>query len=170
MDLLNHGIMFNLFLVLFTALAIGFDVAQRRIPNWLNFAGMAGGLLFSASLGASQLYASVLGLGAGLAVQIIPFYCGWLGAGDVKFFGAIGAIFGLSWIPRLFVYSALLGGVVALISLAATEEFRCRIFKQKLTIPYGVAIGLAGLVAFYLDPQGKWAGLRKGASDQWLID
>jgi prepilin peptidase CpaA len=158
MDLLNHGIMFNLFLVLFTALAIGFDVAQRRIPNWLNFAGMAGGLLFSAAVGRSQLFASLLGVAAGMAVQLIPFYYGWLGAGDVKLFGAIGAIFGLSWIPRLFVYSALLGGLVALVSLALSDEFRYRLFKRKLTIPYGVAIGLAGLVAFYLDPQGKWAG------------
>lgn len=158
MDLLNHGIMFNLFLITFTALAIGFDVAQRRIPNWLNFAGMAGGLLFSAALGASALYASLLGLAAGLGVQLIPFFFGWVGAGDVKLFGAIGAVFGLSWIPRLFVYSALLGGLVALISLAFTDEFKYRIFKRNLTIPYGVAIGLAGLVAFYLDPQGKWAG------------
>src|SRR5690349_11997476 len=116
--------MFNIFLVLFTALAISFDIAQRRIPNWLNFVGMAGGLLFSASLGASELYASLLGVAAGMGVLLIPFSLGWVGAGDVKFFGAIGAIFGLSWIPRLFVYSALLGGGVALISLALTEEFR----------------------------------------------
>jgi prepilin peptidase CpaA len=155
---LNHGIIFNLFLVLFTALAVGFDIAQRRIPNWLNFAGMAGGLFFSASLGASQIYVSLLGLIAGVGLQLIPFYFGWIGAGDVKLFGAIGAIFGLSWIPRLFVYSALIGGLVALISLASTEEFRYRLFKRKLMIPYGVAIGLAGLVAFYLDPQGTWAG------------
>ena len=158
MDLLHHGTLFNLFLVLFTALAIGFDVAQRRIPNWLNFAGMAGGLLFSAWLGASELYGSLLGLAAGVGLQLVPFSFGWVGAGDVKLFGAIGAIFGLNWIPRLFVYSALLGGIVALISLVCTDEFRYRLFKRNLTIPYGVAIGLAGLVAFYLDPLGKWAG------------
>jgi prepilin peptidase CpaA len=158
MALLNHGVLFNVFLVLFIALSIGFDIAQRRIPNWLNFAGMAGGVLFSASLGAAQLYASLLGLVAGMALQLIPFFYGWLGAGDVKLFGAIGAIFGLSWIPRLFVYSALLGGIVALVSLAFTEEFKYRLFKRNLTIPYGVAIGLAGLVAFYLDPQGAWSG------------
>jgi prepilin peptidase CpaA len=158
MEMVNQAVLFNLFLVLFTALSIGFDIAQRRIPNWLNFAGMAGGLLFGASLGASQLYASLLGLIAGLGVQLIPFYYGWIGAGDVKLFGAIGAIFGLSWIPRLFVYSALLGGIVALISLMSTDEFRYRLFKRNLKIPYGVAIGLAGLVAFYFDPQGTWTG------------
>src|SRR3954469_6817013 len=158
MDLLNHATMFNLFLVLFTALAIGFDLTQRRIPNWLNFAGMVGGLLFSTSLGASELYGSLLGLAAGLALQLVPFFFGWVGADDVKLFGAIAAIFGVSWIPRLFIYSALLGGVVALISLAVTAEFRYRIVKRKLMIPYGVAIGLAGLIAFYLDPQGNWAG------------
>jgi prepilin peptidase CpaA len=157
-DILNHGILFNVFLVLFTVLAIGFDMTQRRIPNWLNFAGMAGGLLSSAWLGASEFYGSLLGLAAGLGVQLIPFFFGWLGAGDVKLFGAVGAIFGLSWIPRLFLYSAMLGGIVALVSIVLTKEFRYRLIKRKLTLPYGVAIGLAGLVAFYLDPQGKWAG------------
>jgi prepilin peptidase CpaA len=155
---MNHGITFNLFLVLFTALAIGFDIAQRRIPNWLNFAGMAGGLLFSASLGTAGVYASLLGLASGLGLQLIPFFFGWIGAGDVKLFGAIGAIFGLSWIPRLFLYSAMLGGVVALISIVLTNGLRYGLYKRNLTLPYGVAIGLAGLVAFYLDPQGKWAG------------
>jgi prepilin peptidase CpaA len=155
---LHDGIIFNLFLVLFTALVMGFDITQRRIPNWLNFAGMAGGLLFSAWLGASELYASLLGLATGLALQLIPFFFGWIGAGDVKLFGAIGAIFGLTWIPRLFLYSAMLGGVVALVSIALTNDFTQRFFKRKLTLPYGVAIGSAGLIAFYLDPQGKWAG------------
>ena len=156
--MLHDGIIFNLFLVLFTALVMGFDITQRRIPNWLNFAGMAGGLLFSAWLGASELYASLLGLATGLALQLIPFFFGWIGAGDVKLFGAIGAIFGLTWIPRLFLYSAMLGGVVALVSIALTNDFTQRFFKRKLTLPYGVAIGSAGLIAFYLDPQGKWAG------------
>jgi prepilin peptidase CpaA len=155
---LHDGIIFNLFLVLFTALVMGFDITQRRIPNWLNFAGMVGGLIFSAWLGASELYASLLGLATGLALQLIPFFFGWVGAGDVKLFGAIGAIFGLSWIPRLFVYSAMLGGVVALVSIVLTNDFTQRLFKRKLTLPYGVAIGSAGLIAFYLDPQGKWTG------------
>jgi prepilin peptidase CpaA len=149
---------FNLFLLLFTALAIGFDVAQRRIPNWLNFAGMAGGVLLSAWVGTTELYGSLLGLCAGIGVLLIPFAFGWIGAGDVKLFGAIGAIFGLAWIPRLFFYSAILGAIAALISLAFTQGMPRRIFKGSLTIPYGVALGLAALVAFYLDPTGTWAG------------
>ena len=93
-----------------------------------------------------------------MAIFFIPFAFGWLGAGDVKLFGAIGAILGLGWIPRLFFYTALLGGVSALISLAFAEAVRRQLFKGTLTIPYGVAIGLGALTAFYLDPRGTWAG------------
>ena len=156
--MLIHSIIFNLFLVLFTGLSIGFDVAQRRIPNWLNLVGIAGGILLSAISGGAQLYASVLGLFAGVAVFAVPFVFGWLGAGDVKFFGAIGAIFGLNWIPRLFFYSVLLGGIVAFISLAFTQGVRHHLFKRTLKIPYGVAIGLGALTAFYLDPEGILTG------------
>jgi len=155
---LSHSLIFNLFLVLFTALSIGFDLSQRRIPNWLNVIGISGGLLLAAAKGAPDLFGSVLGLSAGMAIFFIPFAFGWLGAGDVKLFGAIGAILGLGWIPRLFFYTALLGGVSALISLAFAEAVRRQLFKGTLTIPYGVAIGLGALTAFYLDPRGTWAG------------
>ena len=158
MGVLNHSLIFDSFLLFFTALSIGFDVAQRRIPNWLNLAGIAGGILLSAIAGGAQLYASVLGLCAGIAIFSVPFVFGWLGAGDVKFFGAIGAIFGLTWIPRLLFYSTILGGIVALISIAFTKHFGHHLFKRTLKIPYGVAIGLGALTAFYLDPQGAFTG------------
>ncbi|HEY2987269.1 MAG TPA: prepilin peptidase, partial [Candidatus Binatia bacterium] len=106
---LSESAIFNLFLVLFTGSSMGFDVAQRRIPNWLNLAGMLGGVLLNGWTGTPQLLNSLLGLGAGMALLLVPFAFGWLGAGDVKLFGAVGAIFGLSWIPRLCVYCTVLG-------------------------------------------------------------
>jgi Flp pilus assembly protein protease CpaA len=33
-----------------------------------------------------------------------------------------------------------------------------RRMKGARTVPYGVAIGLGTLVAFYVDPKGEWAG------------
>lgn len=174
--------LFDLFLLVFTGLSIGFDVRQRRIPNWLVLTGITVGILFNAWRGVPQLFHSLLGLGLGLGILILPFAFGWLGAGDVKFFGAVGAILGVKSIPRVFFYSALLGGVLAVTSVAF-RGMSLRIFKTawwdlKLlvasrgavlpesvgkqsrvdTVPYGVAIGLGTLVAFYLDPVGEWAG------------
>ena len=154
----SESLIFNLFLVLFTGSSMGFDVAQRRIPNWLNVAGILGGILINVWKGTPQLFDSMCGLGAGLGILLIPFAFGWVGAGDVKLFGAVGFIFGLSWIPRLLLYSSVLGLMSALISIATTRGVVKQLFKGTLTIPYGVSIGLGALIAFYLDPQGKWAG------------
>jgi len=174
--------LFNLFLLVFTGLAVGFDVRERRIPNRLVLIGIVAGILFNGSAGRPQLFDSVLGLGLGLGILLLPFAFGWLGAGDVKFFGAVGALLGVKFVPRVFFYSALLGGVLAVISIAfrgmSLRIFRTAWWDLKVlvasrgavlpesvgkqsrvdTVPYGVAIGLGTLVAFYLDPVGEWAG------------
>lgn len=176
---------FDLFLVLFTGFAVGLDLRDKRIPNWLIFPGVTGGVLVNALKGQAQLYDSLLGLGLGIGILLIPFGLGWLGAGDVKFLGALGAILGAKWLPRIFLYSALLGGILALVSIAfrgmslssflkdTFHEFKLliisrgavlparveeRTLKGVHTLPYGVAIGLGTLVAFYFDPKGEWAG------------
>ena len=176
---------FDLFLLVFIGLSVGFDITEKRIPNRLILVAITGGILFNGWKGMGQLLASFLGLGLGIGILIIPFAFGWLGAGDVKFLGAVGAILGVQLVPRIFFYSAILGGVLAVIALAynrsmsleavkgAWRDFMLLILscgvvraetvseknpKGRLTVPYGVAIGLATLVAFYLDPKGEWAG------------
>ncbi|MGH7771573.1 MAG: A24 family peptidase [Candidatus Binatia bacterium] len=172
----------DFFLVLFTVFSVGFDIGSRRIPNWLILLGISWGILVNAWKG--DLFNSFLGLGLGIGILIIPFALGWLGAGDVKLLGAIGAILGVKWLPRVFFYSALVGGLLAIMSIF-TKGMNPKAFKDALydfklmimsrgavlpdtvnerrmkgarTVPYGVAIGLGTLVAFYVDPRGEWAG------------
>ena len=38
------------------------------------------------------------------------------------------------------------------------ETMHERKLTRAHTIPYGVAIAIGTLIAFYLDPEGKWAG------------
>src|SRR2546427_9013944 len=104
---LTESLLFNFFLLLFAGSSMSFDLAQKRIPNWLNLVGMLGGILLNAWKGTSQLSDSFFGVGVGVAILLVPFAFGWVGAGDVKLFGAVGAIFGLSWIPRLFLYASI---------------------------------------------------------------
>lgn len=177
-------IAFDSFLVLFITSAIWYDLTINRIPNWLVFAGMLMGLSFNAVVSMQNLTYSVLGLVAAVAVFIIPFSMGWMGAGDVKFFGAVGAILGVNWVPRLFFYTALSGLVLAVVFIVwrrvsiktlknGWRDFKTMILihghsppasiseraaKGALVVPYGVAIGLGTLVAYYWDPSGEWAG------------
>jgi len=63
-------------LIALLAVAAVIDWRSGRIPNWLTLTGMAWGLAFNASQGASMtsgLGAGVLGLGTGL-VLFLPLY------------------------------------------------------------------------------------------------
>jgi prepilin peptidase CpaA len=175
---------FDIFLVLLLGLAAAFDLKERRIPNWLVLIAALGGLLLHFTSGVSQFLNSLSGLGLGIGMLFIPFALGWLGAGDVKLVGALGAVLGAQWIPRVLFYSILAGGLLALLSLA-TKGIQWSLLKDTWldvrlfvvsrgtavpisitereakgvhTIPYGVAIGIGTLLAFYGDPSGYWAG------------
>jgi prepilin peptidase CpaA len=175
---------FDLFLCSFLGLAVVFDLWERRIPNWLIFLALGAGFLLNAWQGTEQVLNSLWGFGLVIAIFLIPFALGLIGAGDVKLLGAIGALLGVAWVPRVLFYSALAGGLLAALSLA-TKGVHWTVVKEtwidlKLfvtsggtvvpasvgkrdaqgghTIPYGVAIGLGTLVAFYGDPRGYWAG------------
>jgi len=179
-----ESVLYQLFLVLITGFAIGFDIREKRIPNRLILVAVGGGILLNAWQGVLQFEYSLLGLGLGVGLLFIPFALGWLGAGDVKFLGAVGAIVGVQLVPRVFFYSVILGGALALISIAfgairlkafttawnelklliasrgaaMPDGVRDRVAKGAPAIPFGVAIGLGTLIAVYVDPSGEWAG------------
>jgi prepilin peptidase CpaA len=99
------------------------DLKSRRIYNWLTFPLMLAGLVFHFGVGGLDgLYMSAAGLGLGLAVMILPFLLGMMGAGDVKLMAGIGAWVGASTILTAFVFTCLAGGVYALGVLMVHRE------------------------------------------------
>lgn len=103
-------------LFLSLALAAGFlDLRFRRIPNWLTVSGAAVGMLVSVGLGAGQALASVLGCVAALALGLVLFRIGALGAGDGKLIAAFGAWFGLRNLPAALMAMAAGGALLALV-------------------------------------------------------
>ncbi len=72
-----------------------------------------------------------------LIVGTLPFSLGALGGGDVKLLAACGCVFGLSELLPLVVYTAVIGGALALTFLLAR---RVTGRKEKLVLPYAVAI------------------------------
>ena len=92
------------------------DVRTRRIPNLLTF-GTAGVALIYAlwTNGLHGLALSAAGWATGIAVFLPMFLLRGMGAGDVKLLGAVGSWLGPGAVLYAALYSALAGGVLALI-------------------------------------------------------
>jgi prepilin peptidase CpaA len=92
------------------------DLRTRRVPNALSLTIAAAGL-GAAATGISDLTlaASLGGLTLGLLLMLPGHVAGATGAGDVKLFAAIGALIGPAPIAVAFLYTALAGGVLALV-------------------------------------------------------
>ena len=92
------------------------DLVTRRIPNGV-VAVTATVALLAAAGGASDISfgSALLGLGVGILLMLPGYLLGATGAGDVKLFGAVGAVVGVERILWAFGYTAIAGGVFALI-------------------------------------------------------
>jgi prepilin peptidase CpaA len=108
-------------LILLVLPAAVFDYRQRRIPNWLVLAGLLCGialntfLLYDNPSAATGLVYALEGLGLAFAVYFPLYLLRGMGAGDVKLMAAVGAIVGpVLWLWVLF-FTAVLGGITAVI-------------------------------------------------------
>ncbi|MBW1918477.1 MAG: prepilin peptidase [Deltaproteobacteria bacterium] len=94
------------------------DLKARRIPNYLTLGTALAGLLYQGwAHGLVGVADGVVGLIIGLALLIVPYLMGGMGAGDVKALAALGAWLGPKLTMYLFVYMALVGGLMALAAL-----------------------------------------------------
>ena len=172
----------NVTLIAITSIAAVFDIKERRIPNWVILFGLIGGVVLSALQGSTELIISIVSFVIGIIALLIPFAFGWMGAGDVKLFAAVGALLGYSRLPRVFFYSCLVAGSIALLALALgyarQVSFKnfwtdCKFMFLTLriglpknmppecstySVPWGVAIGAGTIMAYYIDSTGTWAG------------
>ncbi len=104
-----------------TLYASWIDYAERRVPNWLNAALAAVGLLAQGLyFGMDGVTSGLMGLGVGFAVLIVPWLMHGMGAGDVKLMMAIGCWLG-PWLTLCsFAVGAVLGGVTAVVMIMST--------------------------------------------------
>jgi prepilin peptidase CpaA len=106
----------------FAILAVGVlvatvvDIRTRRIPNALTAAMTGLGIGFAAS-GVSEMSIgwSLLGFVIGLALMLPGHALGATGAGDVKLMAAIGSIVGPALVVTAFLFTAVAGGMLAVI-------------------------------------------------------
>ena len=147
-----------------------YDVRYRRIPNVLVLGLLIGGLTINTSFGGfSGALASIQGFALAFIPMLLIHLFGAMGAGDVKLFGAVGSVIGVSMVPLTFVVVVMLGAALAIYTMMrsgtvfSTLHGVLRIFvgimpgwemprfaipsDRKHTIPYGVAIMLGSLLA-----------------------
>jgi prepilin peptidase CpaA len=101
------------------------DLKTRRVPNWITIpaalAAIAVNVFAGAGGGAST---SLKGLGIALLVYFPLYALRAMGAGDVKLMGAIGAAVGpANWL-LIFVLTAILGGIGAIITVTMRHRWR----------------------------------------------
>ena len=166
----SPDVMKLLLLIPMAIFIVYYDVRYRRIPNMLVLSLLIGGLTINISFGG--LNGALTSL-EGLALAFLPMFLihmfGAMGAGDVKLFGAVGSVIGVSMVPMTFVVVVMLGAVLAIYTMLrsgtmfSTLHGVLRIFvgimpgwemprfaippDRKHTIPYGVAIMLGSLIA-----------------------
>jgi len=92
------------------------DLRFQKIPNLLTYPAMVVALVYHFVMnGLDGLLFSAGGLALGIAVFILPYLMGGMGAGDAKLMGTVGAILGARGVFIAFLFTAIIGGVYALI-------------------------------------------------------
>ena len=126
------------------------DLRSRRIGNWLTGAIALGAPLFWWATGLALWPDVALQVGVAaltFAVLAALFAIRAMGGGDVKLLTALALWIEPMQFVRLILAMALLGGVLTIV-FGTWHVMRRQ--RQKLAIPYGVAISLAGLWTIYL--------------------
>ena len=137
--------------VLLGGLAIGLlvsaytDIRHRLILNAVTAPIALAAPLYWYAIGEFSLIG--IGIHLALAAAVFVFFAllfrfGARGGGDVKLFSALARWFDLDWVRRLVVVASLLGALVTIIFWLIHKR---RGGTGPVSVPYGVAIALAGL-------------------------
>ncbi len=155
----HYGLLIALAIALLVAAFT--DIRRRQIDNWLNAGIALSAPLFWWSSGLSLWPDVAMQLGVALAAFAIlagMFALRMMGGGDVKLLTALALWIKPEWFLELIILMALLGGLLTIV-MGAWHVMRRQ--RDRLAIPYGVAISAAGLwvIGFhYLPAAGAAVG------------
>ena len=121
----------TIFLLILTSIAVGFDMRIHKIPNLLTFPAMLAALCYYTAVhGLNGFLFSAGGLGAGIALLLLPYLMGGMGAGDAKLMGAVGACLGAERTLVAFLFIAAMGCLYGLIVVIIQRRRFKGYFKQ----------------------------------------
>ena len=169
------------FLGVILLVAVVTDLRTQKIPNLLTFPAAALALIYHTVMnGFSGFLFSAQGLALGIGLLIIPYLLGGMGAGDAKLMGVVGGVLGARSVFYAFLFSALVGGIYAVIltliyrrqfggfykkQLAAVINFLlirkyipepedADLKKPRLCYGLAIALGTGIYIVLYLSKQG----------------
>ena len=142
-----------------------YDLRYRELPNWLTYGGILAGLAIAWVPGHVTPSQSVLGLVASGGFFLILWIFHGVGAGDVKLLAAVGALAGWPDILPIVFFTALAGGLCAIIYIiwtwngsdtaapsdedpATTQTGKRKVLKQRM--PYAVAVAMGAALGLFL--------------------
>ncbi|HSM37506.1 MAG TPA: prepilin peptidase [Longimicrobiales bacterium] len=160
----------DFWLVALVAAAALSDLKDRTIPNYLTVTGFGIGVMLSLSPGGISPQGALLGGAVGFGLSLPLFALGAFGGGDAKLITAVGAFMGPVGILEALLFTALIGGAMAVyttwrlgllrqtisntgalvLNLVTVGRFGHRQTLRSegaITIPYGVAIAVGSLIA-----------------------
>jgi prepilin peptidase CpaA len=101
------------------------DLRIRRVPNPLTLGIAALGIALAAfGLGIASPWAALAGCAVGLLAMMPGYLIGATGGGDVKLVAAMGTLLGPRGVLFAVVYTAIAGGLLALIVAARRRRLR----------------------------------------------
>ena len=142
------------------------DYRTRKIPNVITLPSIILGFILNTVLsfyygfGWSGLLSSILGFAIGFGFFLIFYLISHgkgMGAGDVKLFGAIGALLGYKMTIYALFATAITGLVIAVIlffpvfyALLRTANLSVLTSYRNKPVPYGVAIAIGTILVSIL--------------------
>ena len=150
----------DIILVVLLVSSIITDVKHQKIYNSQTYPAIISGIILNSIVLNNGFLFSFSGLTVGFAI-LLPFYfSGGMGAGDVKYLAAIGALKGTIFVILTMYFAALIGGCMAismliwqgnlLPTLKTSFALLCHPIKTSKTLnlenpqylPFGVAISI----------------------------
>ena len=145
------------------AFAGSMDLVTMTIPNRISLAMIAGFFFITLWIGlptdvvVAHIAAGILVLAAGIGM----FAMGWVGGGDAKLLAAAALWLGLTDLLSFLLLTGIVGSLLMLALLSYRRypaaalplpAWAVRLHRSETGIPYGIAIGTAGLLIFPYTP------------------
>ena len=115
-------------LVLAVLVATVTDLRSRRIPNWLTVSTLVLGFVLNALIAypapMEGVWLAAKGFAVAFALNLVMYMLHMTGAGDVKLLAAVGAMVGCSDFVGIFLLTALIGGVLAIVFILVKGRVR----------------------------------------------